>query len=455
MGDSRSPPRSPEESNDESNICSKLMKLLVGYSRRWKNLLLGHGVKSYHQRALENLVADDVPLLETVRTGDFNLFIDFPNPFHGLPPINGIPLPQVPQSRPAPMSNVLCKLSSLRSLHLQQGSMLSLNVPLDWARLTELSFNFRPTAFASTASPIAILQRIAQTCHSLVILTFRSRLTPGSSLAGPVIWSSLRELRLTFDGPYPDEFDDDDPFPLLAHLKDVYSSIITPQLLHLTLQLDNHERRSVLADNDLPFHTLVKGAPHLTHLQIISYHILGAEALSRCLQGAPSLTTLKLEPERAPRQWSEYGRLRLDRVIAPPADWAPKLLSSLNELDSCPQLEVLDCGRCRTEDITSILEFVQDESRLSKLKQLRADMGDLLAQQICTMTSPSLVESLNSLRAMRDISVDFGVGRSFRTHPGAPMENEPLLWLGGCRREQLVNGEPDVIVVIVVQNVTV
>ncbi|KAK1221260.1 hypothetical protein PQX77_015920 [Marasmius sp. AFHP31] len=92
--------------------------------------------------------------------------------------------------------------------------------------------------------------------------------------------------------------------------------------------------------------------------------------------------------------------------MVPPTDWVPKLLSSLNELDSCPQLEVLDCGRCRPEDVTSILKFVQDESRLSRMKQFGADMGDLAVQQVHAMTSPSLLESLSSLRATHGISVD-------------------------------------------------
>ncbi|KAL0070002.1 hypothetical protein AAF712_002899 [Marasmius tenuissimus] len=448
MGDSRSPPTLPREGNNESTIYVKLMNLLVGYSRRWRSLSLGYGIKSSRQQALEHLEADDVPLLETIHTGDVSLFIDLP-PFHHGVPING--MPQVLQPHPSPASNFLCKLSSLRSLHLQQGSMPSLNIPLDWARLTELSFSFRPTIFASIASPIAVLQRIAQTCRSLVILTFRSHMSPGDSLTDPVIWSSLRELQLTFDGPfgvYPNQpdpdpdsdsdtdqpnSDHDGPIPFLAHVKDIYSSIITPQLLRLTLHLAEAHWRGqvVLADNDLPFQTLVKGAPRLTHLRIIGYHILGAEALSRCLQAAPSLTTLKLEPEQAPRHWGEYGRWRLDRVIAPPADWAPKLLSSLNELGSCPQLEVLDCGWCRTEDITSILEFVQDESRLPRLKHLRADMGDLLAQQVHIMTSPSLLDSLNSLRAMHDISVDLKWVEAFEPTPEPQWRMNPYSGWGG------------------------
>ncbi|KAK1231622.1 hypothetical protein PQX77_005245 [Marasmius sp. AFHP31] len=102
----------------------------------------------------------------------------------------------------------------------------------------------------------------------------------------------------------------------------------------------------------------------------------------------------------------EDSRMPLRDVMVLPPDWVPQLLASLNELGSCPQLEVLDCGRCRVEDVTSILEFVQDESRLSRLKQFQADMGRLVVQQTHTMTSPRLLESLRSLRTAHGLSVD-------------------------------------------------
>ncbi|KAK1231224.1 hypothetical protein PQX77_005660 [Marasmius sp. AFHP31] len=364
---------------------------------------------TWQERALERLVADDVPLLETVHTEDTSLFTNINNFLHTPPNA----LPQAPEPPPTPASSFLCKLSSLRSLHLYQGSMSSLHIPLDWARLTELSFDFQPVTFDSSHSPLAVLRAIAQTCRSLSMLNFRTYLPPAGAHLDPVAWSTLRELRLILDGQLGDYSDhdhdtnDDGPFPFLPHVKDIYSSIIAPQLRRLTLQLGKGHYGGLVADNDLPFHTLIKGAPHLTHLQIIGYHILEAEALSRCLQAAPSLTTLILQPE-----WSsspEYGfrsRRSPYQPIAPPTGWVPSLLSSFNELDSCPHLQVFDCARCRPEDVTSILEFIQFESRLSKMKQFRADMADLWGQEIHAMTSPSLIETLRSLRAADGVSVD-------------------------------------------------
>ncbi|KAL0070046.1 hypothetical protein AAF712_002943 [Marasmius tenuissimus] len=430
-----SPPTSPREDNNESNHYSKLMDLLVGYSRRWKCLSLGFGVKPSHQRALEHLVADNVPLLQTVHTGDSSLFTDFHTFFHGIPPPNV--LPQVPEPSPAPAANFLCKLSSLRSLHLYQGSISSLGISLDWARLTELSFDFQPMTFDSSPSAITVLQRIAQTCRSLIILTFRSYLSPGGSLIDPVVWSTLRELRLILDGPFGDysshgqDPDHIGPFPFLPHVKDIYSSIITPQLRRLTLQLGKRHSGGPAVDSDLPFHTLIKGAPRLTHLQIIGYHILVAEVFSRCLLAAPSLTTLKLQPERSPSRRREFmGRRRSDQVVVPPADWVSELLLSLNELESCPQLEVLDCGRCRPEDVTSFLEFVQANSRMSRMKQLRADMGDLWGQQVQKMTSPSLLETLRSLQAIHGISVDLQ-WREVEPSPASGWKLNPYYGLPG------------------------
>ncbi|KAK1221267.1 hypothetical protein PQX77_015927 [Marasmius sp. AFHP31] len=406
-----SPEMSPGEADDEPTICSKLMDLLVGYSRRWRKLSFSFGMKASHQRALDRLVADDVPLLETVHTGDVSLFTNSNDFFHGIPPPNA--LPQAPELRPTPASSFLCKLSSLRSLHLYQGSMSSLHIPLDWARLTEFSFDYRPMTFDSSPSPLAVLQTIAQTCRSLAILNFRSYLPSAGAHLGPVNWSTLRELRLILDGQFGDysnhdqDPDYDGPVPFLPHVKDIYSSIIAPQLRRLVLQLGRRHHGGLVADNDLPFHTLIKGAPHLTHLQIIGYHILGAEAFSQCLQAAPSLTTLILQPEWSPSPGHGFRSRRPSyQAMAPPTDWVAKLLSSFNELDSCPQLQVFNCGRCRPEDVPSILEFIQADSRLSRMKQLRADMGGLWGQEVHMMTSPSLIETLRSLRTTHGILVD-------------------------------------------------
>ncbi|KAK1225720.1 hypothetical protein PQX77_011340 [Marasmius sp. AFHP31] len=391
------------EADNEPTIFLKLMNLLVGYSRRWRTLSFSSGVNSSHQRALERLVADDVPLLETVHTGDASLFTNFNNLFDGIPPPNAPP--NAPEPRPTPASSFLCKLPSLRSLHLYQGSISSLHIPLDWARLTELSFDFQPMTFDSSPSPLTVLQAIAQTCRSLATLNFSSYLPPAGPHLDPVVWSALRELRLVLDGQFGDYsiFERDPDYegspPFLPHVKDIYSSIVAPQLRRLTLHLANRYCGESVADNDLPFHTLIKGAPRLTHLQIIGYHILGAEAFSRCLQAAPSLTTLILRPEWSPKP--ERGFVRV-----PPPDWVSKLLSSFNELDSCPQLQVFDCGWCTPEDALSILEFIQAESRLSGMKQLRASMGGLRGQEVHMMTSPSLLETLRFLQATHGILVD-------------------------------------------------
>ncbi|KAL0070039.1 hypothetical protein AAF712_002936 [Marasmius tenuissimus] len=395
----------------EPNPHWELMNLLVGYSHRWKILSLGAGVKPSHQEPLERLTAADVPRLETVHTGDFGLFTSFYN-FAGFPP--NVTPSHTTSPDPTPLANFMAEVPSLRSLHLLQGSMPTLEIPIGWSQLTELSFQYQPMAPDSMPSPIVVLQRVAQTCRSLNSLTFRTYMSPGlASFIDPVECNTLREFRLILDGQLFDYTnhqgegtDYAGPFPFLSCVKDIYRSIVTPQLLRLTLQLGSRTWGAPAMDDVLPFDAIIKGSPRLTHLQITGYHILSVEALSRCLQSASSLTTLKLQPETTPgRRRRGMVQRPPDQPILPPIDWVPRLLSSLNELDLCPRLEVFDCGRCRTEDITPLLGFVQAGSRLSRLKYLKADMGGLEEHQISIMTSASLVGTLESLRVAHGILV--------------------------------------------------
>ena len=83
-----------------------------------------------------------------------------------------------------------------------------------------------------------------------------------------------------------------------------------------------------------------------------------------------------------------------------------KLLSSLNELSSSSQLEAFDCGRCIPDDVSPALGFLREDTRVLRMKHFKADMGRLFGQEIDTMTSPGLLEDLNSLRVDHGISVD-------------------------------------------------
>ncbi|KAL0070020.1 hypothetical protein AAF712_002917 [Marasmius tenuissimus] len=391
------------------------MDLLADYSRRWKILSFsGPGAKASHQQSLSQLTADDVPLLEAVYTGDMNLFSDIHLLFPPGPWNNNIPQTGIP--RTTPMADLMSKMHSLRSLHLQQGSISTLGIPLGWSQLTDLSFDFQPLD-NSNPSPCVPLQTIAQTCRSLIVLTFRAYLPGflGETGSDPVIWTSLRELNISLDGSICDftipenEPHITGPYSFLPHLKTIYGSIIAPQLLSLSIQL-GHRRLGcpVASDDTLPFHMLVKGSPRLTNLRICGYHILKPEALAQCLQSSSSLKTLVLQPDHFPvRRRAEGASYRMsEEVIFPTPDWVPRMLSSLSSLDQCPQLELLDVGRCgETNNLSSILEFVQTESRITSLKHIKADMGELWGEQTLVMTSnESLIERL---RAVHGISVDF------------------------------------------------
>ncbi|KAK1221269.1 hypothetical protein PQX77_015929 [Marasmius sp. AFHP31] len=410
-----------EQSGIVSTYPLELMDLLAKYSHRWRTLSFGPGVRVSHQRSFDQLTADGVPLLETIYTGDFNLFADI-HLFY--PPLagswNNNPPPTSTPS-PTPMANFISKISSLRSLHLQQGSIPTLEIPLGWSHLTELSFDFSPLDNSSTSSsPRVLLQRIAQSCRSLVILTLRAYLPLGETrnvITDPIEWTSLQELNISLDGLFcdyttPDGHPNTDgPFLFLPHIQDIYGCIITPQLLRLSIQL-GHRRWGdptfPTSDDILPFHALIQSSSRLMNLRIGGYHILKPEALAQCLQSSLSLDTLTLLPERSPSRRRRVTGPRTDETISPTGDWVPRLLSSLNDLEGscgCPNLEVFDIGRCgEHNNLSSILDFFQSESRISRLKLLKADMGELWGERALAIASnASLVETL---RTVHGISVD-------------------------------------------------
>ncbi|KAK1221264.1 hypothetical protein PQX77_015924 [Marasmius sp. AFHP31] len=417
-------PMSPSEdlSDQEIEVTStnllEIMDLLAGYSRRWKILSLGPGARASHQRPFSRLTAEDVPLLETVYTGDMNLFSDVPLPFPPGPWNNNPQQKAIPS--PTPMAKLISKGPLLRSLHLQQGSISTLRIPLGWCHLTELSFDYQPLDTSDpSSSPCVPLQTIAQTCRSLTVLTFRADLRHGvgGSPNDPVEWTSLRELNISLNGfelfcDYAIPEDDPHTIGLWSfppYLKNIYGSIIAPQLLRLSVQLGHHRLgdQAPTSDDTLPFHTLVKGSPHLTSVRICGYHILKPEALAGCLQSSSSLKSLVLQPEPTVRRpVGATGYQTGEEVISPSPDWVPRLLSSLSSLDLCPQLESLDVGRCgEYNNFSSILEFVQLESRITSLKRIKGDMGELWGEETRALTSnENLVESL---RSTHGILVDF------------------------------------------------
>ncbi|KAL0070014.1 hypothetical protein AAF712_002911 [Marasmius tenuissimus] len=416
------PPMSPSLSDQLSENVSthllRLMDLLTEYSFRWRTLSLDRAVRSLYQRSFNQLAADDVPLLETIYTEDLSLFRDLhlfhQNPWN--PPWNNPPQMAGTPS-PTPMADFMPKVSSLRSLHLQRGSIPTLGIPLGWSRLTELSFDFRPMDINNpSSSPRILLQTLARTCLSLNVLTFRAYLPDpfgdaGESLIDPVEWSSLRELNISLNGLFGNHINPGGephtgPYLFLPFLKDIYGSIITPQLLRLFIQLGHRRWGEPISDDILPFRKLIEGSPRLTSLRFSGYHILKPEALADCLQSSTSLTTLVMHPEYSPVSRRGTTGSRMDLEVIPPApDWVPRFLLSLNTLASCPQLQVFDIGRCGDfENLSSILDFVQSESRTSTLKHLKADGGEVWGERALAMTShASLIETL---RTVHGISVD-------------------------------------------------
>ncbi|KAJ8078180.1 hypothetical protein PM082_000386 [Marasmius tenuissimus] len=381
---------------DSENPYTALMGLLIHYSHRWRILALNNPIRFSNLRPLERLNAQDLPILEIVYAGSLGLLAPRPDP----PPHTR------PQKLPTAFANLLPELPSLHSLHLRYASRSLHGVQSRCLRLTHLTLIF----FVVEPNPFESLREVAKTSRALKVLTMQSHLFCRNSAlplttviphkGDRVSLPSLEELNFLLEGVIHTSQDGVQTFHYL--FKDTFDTIDTPQLHRLFVEL-GRPSTATMADEALPFHNLIAASHHLTHLQISCYRSLKPEALSRSLQSAPLLNTLIL------RAWplSKTNPYANTTTTAPPLGWITTLLSALNESGSCPELEVLDCGRCWTGDIDSILEFVQAEGRSSKLKHIKADLGSLAEEDVLAMRSPQLMETLSALREAKGISVDF------------------------------------------------
>ncbi|KAL0070036.1 hypothetical protein AAF712_002933 [Marasmius tenuissimus] len=392
------------------------MDLLSRYSHRWRSLSLDSGVRSSHLRPLERLTSTDLPLLETVYIGKSLLVKAAPS----TPPASSY-------ETPSSLANLLPQLPSLRSFHSQPGCNLAVNIASNSRLLTQLTVSL-------SIPPSTALRQIATSCRCLRTLTIQSYYysshEDGAAAAllplteDPVDWPSLHELNLQLEGYYTLSHDTGPTFH-----PGTFDSIITPHLHRLFLQFGQFSSHPVV--NLVPLQGFITSSPRLTYLHILGYNALDAEALSRCLQFTPSLKTLKLRPCTRFYPGRRPHSTRRRRVVVPPPEWVPKLLSTLNDLGSCPEMEAFDFGGCIPDNINSLLEFAQGHrGRSSTLKQLRADLGSLGKEEARTASSADLAERMSTLRETKAVSVDLEWTAARTSKPddpakGMPNENSP------------------------------
>ncbi|KAK1231227.1 hypothetical protein PQX77_005663 [Marasmius sp. AFHP31] len=411
------PSNAPAVTDFDSSPYTALMDLLARYSHRWRTLSFDSGVRSSHLRPLERFTGADLPLLETVYIGKSLLLEATAS---STPPASS-------HETPSSLANLLPQLPSLRSLHSQPGCNLAVEIASNYRLLTQLTVSL-------AIPPGTALRQIAMSCRCLRTLTIQSfyysSVEDGAAAAllppteDPVDWPSLHELNFQLEGYYTTSYETGPKFH-----PGTFDSILTPHLHRLFLQLGQFSSHPV-ADL-VTLQGFITSSPRLTHLHILGYNALDAEALSRCLQFTPSLETFKLRPCTRFYPGRRPHSTRRRRVVHPPPEWVPKLLSTLNELESLPKMETFDFGGCIPDNISSLLEFAQGHrGRSSTLKQLRADLGSLGKEEAQTASSADLAERMNILRETKGVSVDLEWTAAKTSKPddpakGMPNENSP------------------------------
>ncbi|KAK7031032.1 hypothetical protein VNI00_013822 [Paramarasmius palmivorus] len=322
-----------EVGNELQTMYTEYMKVLSRYSTQWKTLYLS-SIPLELLSPLQVLKANDVPLLRTLSL-ESNAF--------------ELGRPWMLASREHPLLDIT-RTPSLRALHLSREPADIFLFPARWADLTELSICPLSRSFPQSAiDPLQVVQRLAQTCHSLrkcnldlTMSRFDEMVNVHSSRQ---TWQHLTDLRISLGIDVPDGI-------AQSHrvIQGIFDSILTPALSHLAVLIPT---RDVVTDR----------APFLELLQVSDCNIaslelnmqLSSSALIGCLQSIPSLTTLRLtDALELPSYVSEEGV-----IVRPPS--YPILTSdvfqALSDNELCPFLENVTFIQCPIESIDDIVDF--------------------------------------------------------------------------------------------------
>ncbi|KAL0571614.1 hypothetical protein V5O48_010348 [Marasmius crinis-equi] len=373
-----------------------IIELLVRYSPRWKTIALGPRIASLNLQPLERLKAEDLPLLQAVHSST-NLFAFPSNPIS--PP------------SPTPLANLLTHAPSLRSLHLACELVPSVDLPLRWSRLTELRINSLTSYASVTIEPSQLVQKLAETCHSLIKLSIRASLPfpphVFSTPAEPLDWESLREFEIMFEG-YCYEFSNGGTQTRFSTgIRNTFKAFTAPNLRHLSfhiISLSNTGSAEVppgLNEEGAPFEEFIsRSRCMLTVLDVSLPRSLNVEAVSKSLRLLPSLKSLKLgHPVRRNSPAPDLQTLQVLR------EWIKAVFHALLLPDMCEDLEELECEGCYADADAAGL-MVDLAFARQRLKAFKADFGTVSRGGVDILVS-CLNAKVRELRETRKVQVDW------------------------------------------------
>ncbi|KAL0572532.1 hypothetical protein V5O48_009426 [Marasmius crinis-equi] len=340
--------------------CLDLMKMLTGFSRKWKSLSLTYFPTSF-LGPLESLTAGDLPLLEEIR--DLGSLIPL-NPPLGYPV--GIAFqPVVPR---------LCfprQSPALRTLQITLRTSSDFDpVSVGWARLTVLNLTFR-----KRANGPRIFHRLAQLCPLLTDCTVDLGgwgLGPDHQPLPRNEWTYLRKLNFTLHAPdSPQVFGQPDTGSH-SEVRNILESITTPALTHLHICY----RYNAVISPDQESYDLIT---HLNADVSLYDFIVRSQCVLVCLELSfplgpqfpmvlsilPSLTTISLDLLSSSDEVVTSHQLsQLDTIL--------DSLMPVDDGATCPNLGTIQLSSCHSHNARTVLEFFDARAALGNLKTFTA-----------------------------------------------------------------------------------
>ncbi|KAL0571481.1 hypothetical protein V5O48_010485 [Marasmius crinis-equi] len=324
----------PEQEKLKEKGCLDFMKMLVGFSRKWKSLSLSSLPPSF-LRPLEALTPGDLPLLEEIR--DVGTLVQLNPYFYNPPPV--APEVRFPEHSPA-----------LRTLHITLRNWSDFDpVSVRWARLTVLNLNF----WKRMNGPW-IFHRLAQLCPLLTEFTVDlGGWGSGSSdhqLSPRNEWTHLRKLNFTVRAPGAPRSAEQPDAGSLPEVRNILESITTPALTHLHIRY--HYNDVISPDQEsYDLITNLNADISLYDLIVRSRCVLAFLELSiplgpqfpMVLSILPSLTTISLDLLASSAEAVTSHQLsQLDTILDSlmPADDGAK----------CPNLRTIQLSSCHSHN---------------------------------------------------------------------------------------------------------
>ncbi|KAL0057779.1 hypothetical protein AAF712_015571 [Marasmius tenuissimus] len=326
---------------------SEIFKVIAGYCRRWKSLSLYR----IHPQILDpfrSLSGEDMPLLEGFH--DFGT-LDYPMGANG-------------QSLPW-LLLAIGNSVSLRDLHIViSGGFNFLDFRIQWARLRALQITItRP------ADGIGVFWGLVEACPLLSDLSLTlshleaARQLFNMEVAHPRHLFHLRRLNLAIAGRSGADFD--------STVMNIFESITTPALHHLSLRLSTHYRDRDMVQphstgTNLPLQNFIaRSQCILTSLELDMDFGSGFPTI---LDNSTSLTALSLRsPNWDPRADHRHPRSpsQLEAII--------QTLTPSNESIWYPNVEEIVLKSCSPELVFALVDLIEARARATRLKSFTAD----------------------------------------------------------------------------------